>query len=128
MLAGPWRHCFHLAVCAEIRLTDALFSWKLGATLQSCDCSTRSPPAGIEPAVPARTSSRRPHMKRVLVIEASDRARFSLAVADGTVTVGPNPVLPELAFDNLHVLRVYCEVEVADDTAVISPATPDAAG
>jgi hypothetical protein len=67
-------------------------------------------------------------MKRVLVIEASDRTRFSLAVAGGTVTIGPNPVLPELAFDNLHVLRVYCEVEVADDMAVISPSTPDAAG
>jgi hypothetical protein len=66
-------------------------------------------------------------MKRVLVIEAGDDGHFSLAVADGALTIGDSPGHAEVALRDLHVLRIHCEVEVAEDRVVVSAAA-DRAG
>src|SRR4051794_12354177 len=63
--------------------------------------------------------------KSVLVIESDDQGQFFLSVAGGTMTLGDSPSRPELQLRDLRVRRIRCEVEVEEDTVVVSrPAAP----
>ena len=59
-------------------------------------------------------------MKRVLVIDAVGQGPFSLSVVDGALTIGESPENAEVALRDLHILRVHCEIEVAEDEVVVS--------
>jgi Protein kinase domain/Inner membrane component of T3SS, cytoplasmic domain len=65
--------------------------------------------------------------KSVLVIESDDQGQFFLWVAGGTMTLGDAPGRAEVLLRDLHVTRVRCEVEIDEDTVVVSR-PPSAAG
>jgi hypothetical protein len=54
-----------------------------------------------------------------LVIEGDDKGSFVLSVHDGTLTVGADPAHADLVLGSLRVVRIHCEVEVAEGPVLI---------
>jgi hypothetical protein len=54
-----------------------------------------------------------------LVIEGDDKGPFILCVHDGTLVLGPDPDHADLVLDSLRVVRIHCEVELADGPLVV---------
>ena len=60
--------------------------------------------------------------KRILVIDGNDQGRLFLKVEAGTMTVGGDPANVEAVLRDLHITRIYCEVEVDKGLVVVGPA------
>ena len=60
--------------------------------------------------------------KRILVIDGDDQGRLFLKVEAGTMTVGGDPAHIEAILRDLHITRIYCEVEVDKGLVVVGPA------
>jgi serine/threonine-protein kinase len=63
--------------------------------------------------------------KQRLVIEGNDQGPFFLSIDAGTVTVGGSARSAEALLRDLHVLRIHCELEVAEEHVVVgNPRAP----
>jgi serine/threonine-protein kinase len=58
-------------------------------------------------------------VKRLLVIDRDDQGNFLLSVEAGTMTLGSNSRSQEAILRDLHISRIRCEIEVAEDHVVI---------
>lgn len=54
-----------------------------------------------------------------LVIDGDDNGSFVLCVHNGTLVLGPDAEHADLILDSLRVVRIHCEVEVADGPVLV---------
>jgi pSer/pThr/pTyr-binding forkhead associated (FHA) protein len=64
--------------------------------------------------------------KRLLVIDRGDQGRFFLSLDSGTLTLGDSLTGADVVLRDLHVTRIHCEVEVAEDWVVVDNPGHDA--
>ena len=57
---------------------------------------------------------------KTIVIDGDDKQHFFLSLDGSTLTVGDGPAHAESLFQNLHVSRIRCEIEVEDETVAVT--------
>lgn len=58
--------------------------------------------------------------KQLLVIEGDDQGHFFLSIESGTLTIGDNAKNAGILVRNLHISRIHCEIEVAEERIYIT--------
>ncbi|QVL33497.1 protein kinase [Telmatocola sphagniphila] len=61
--------------------------------------------------------------KQILVLDATNRSHFFLALKDGKLSAGGSIDQPEIVLSNLKILNLECEVELEDEPIVVSSST-----